>query len=91
MNVFQENNDLKAKLAKKIEPEPVEPTFFDDTEFLLFDFLKEMLTVAKRYRQFVFANIDGIKFSKYVSQFGIVPEGLPTLFASEEKRSLNLE
>jgi protein disulfide-isomerase A1 len=53
----------------------------DPSSSMTRSYLKEMLNVAKRYRDFVFANIDGVKFNKYVSQFGVTTDLLPTLFA----------
>jgi hypothetical protein len=46
MDAFQENNDLKSQLNKKLEPKIVEPQqpYFDDMEVNLFDFLKDKET-----------------------------------------------
>jgi len=44
-------------------------------------FVKSLVNVARRYRQFVFANIDGVKFNKYVAQFSVSETALPTVFA----------
>jgi hypothetical protein len=44
-------------------------------------FMKALLNVARKYRQFTFANVDGVKFAKYVSQFGVTTSQLPTVFA----------
>jgi len=44
-------------------------------------YLKQMLELAKEYNKYlVFANIDGMKYGKYVEQFSIVKEHLPTMF-----------
>jgi len=44
-------------------------------------YLTDASEVAKKHRDsFVFANVDGVKYTKYVSQFGLDPELLPTMF-----------
>jgi thioredoxin-like negative regulator of GroEL len=44
-------------------------------------FMKALVAVARKYRQFTFANVDGVKFAKYVGQFGVQQNQLPTVFA----------
>jgi Thioredoxin-like domain len=44
-------------------------------------FVDAMKTVARSYRsKFVFANLDGVKFARYVSNFGVTPESVPMCF-----------
>lgn len=52
-------------------------------------YLELISEMAKKFRgKFVFANIDGIKFEQYVSQFGLNVEHIPIVFAFDYPNEL---
>lgn len=47
-------------------------------------FLQTLLPIARKFRgQLIFAHVDGAKFAKYISQFGLNPPQFPTVFVTD--------